>query len=80
VQFLVPRAGHPPFRGGSSTRAGEPITIGMRSATGLCIGFGTIAGGYAPALWGASGFSLVSILTGALGGIAGLWLGLRLQS
>ena len=52
----------------------------MRSLTGLCVTFGTLAGGYVPSLWGGSDFSLVSLLTGAAGGVAGLWLALRLQA
>lgn len=51
----------------------------MRSVNGLCITMGTILGGYVPTLWGDSGFSVVSLVAGAVGGIAGLWLGLRLQ-
>ena len=50
-----------------------------RSVIGLCAGFGTFAGGYVPELWGASSFSLTSLLFGALGGIAGIWLGVRLS-
>jgi hypothetical protein len=41
--------------------------------------FGLIAGGYLPALWGASSFSLSSILFSVLGGIAGVWIGTRLS-
>jgi hypothetical protein len=52
----------------------------MRSITGLCVTFGTIAGGYLPVLWGGSDFSLTSLVTAALGGVAGLWLALRLQA
>jgi hypothetical protein len=51
----------------------------MRSITGLCVTFGTLAGGYVPTLWGGSDFSLASLVTAALGGVAGLWLALRLQ-
>ena len=51
----------------------------MRSVTGLCIAMGTLLGGFAPALWGDSGFSLAAVLTTALGGVAGLWVGLRIQ-
>jgi hypothetical protein len=51
----------------------------MRSVTGLCITIGTIAGGFVPELWGASGFSLAAVLTSALGGAGGLWLGVRLS-
>jgi hypothetical protein len=52
----------------------------MRSVTGLCVAVGTIAGGFVPALWGASGFSLAAVLTSGLGGAAGLWLGVKLAA
>ena len=52
----------------------------MRSVTGLCIAFGTLAGGFVPELWAASGFSLAAVVTSALGGLAGLWAGVRLQA
>jgi len=44
---------------------------------GLCGGFGMLVGGYVPDLWGAGSFSLASLLFGALGGVAGIWLGAR---
>jgi len=50
-----------------------------RSVIGLCAGFGSVFGGYVPVLWGASGFSLVSILFGVAGAVAGVWLGVRLS-
>jgi hypothetical protein len=50
-----------------------------RSVIGLCVGFGGLVGGYVPELWGASGFSVVSVLFGVAGGVAGVWLGLRLS-
>ena len=50
-----------------------------RSVIGLCIGFGTVVGGYVPELWGAGSFSLASVLFGVAGGAAGLWLGLRVS-
>jgi hypothetical protein len=50
-----------------------------RSVIGLCAGFGTLVGGYVPELWGASSFSLMSVVFGFLGGIAGIWAGLRLS-
>ena len=53
--------------------------MGGRGVIGICTTFGLIAGGYVPALWGASDFSLWSILFAALGGIAGLWLGVKLS-
>lgn len=48
-----------------------------RRVVWLCIGVGSTVGGFLPELWGSSGFGLASILFGAIGGIAGLWLGLR---
>jgi hypothetical protein len=51
----------------------------MRSVTGLCATFGTIAAGYLPSLWGGSSFSLGSVLCAALGGLTGVWLGVRLS-
>lgn len=50
-----------------------------RSVIPLCVGFGTIVGGYVPELWGAGSFSLVSVLFGFVGGAAGLWFGLRVS-
>ena len=50
-----------------------------RSVIGLCAGFGTLAGGYVPELWGASSFSLTSVVFGFLGGAAGIWAGVRLS-
>jgi hypothetical protein len=52
----------------------------MRSVTGICVGLGTIAGGFVPELWGASGFSLLAVLTSALGGAAGLWAGVKFSA
>ncbi len=50
-----------------------------RSAIGLCGAFGSLVGAYAPALWGASGFSPASLLFALVGGIAGIWLGAKLS-
>jgi hypothetical protein len=52
----------------------------MRSVTGLCIGLGSLVGGFVPVLWGDSGFSLAAVVTTAVGGIVGLWLGVRLST
>ncbi len=52
----------------------------MRSVTGLCVTMGTLLGGYVPSLWGDSGFSLVSVVAAAAGGVAGLWVAIRLQA
>lgn len=40
--------------------------------------FGSIIGGYIPTVFGASAFSLASVLAGAGGGILGIWLSVRL--
>jgi hypothetical protein len=52
----------------------------MRSVIGLCALVGTTAGGYLPVLWGSSSFSMTSLLFGVLGGIAGVWVGVRLST
>ena len=49
-----------------------------RSVIGLCGGFGSVVGGYVPVLWGASSFSTVSFLCGAIGAVAGIWVGIRI--
>lgn len=51
----------------------------MRSVIGLCATFGTVAGAYIPALWGSGSFSLASVVGAVVGGVAGLWLGVRLS-
>jgi hypothetical protein len=50
-----------------------------KSVIGLCCAFGTFVGGYVPVLWGASSFSIVSLVFAFAGGVAGVWLGLRLS-
>ena len=50
-----------------------------RSVIGLCGGFGCLVGGYVPALWGASSFSIQSLLFGVIGAIGGLWVGIRIS-
>jgi hypothetical protein len=49
-----------------------------RSAIGLLAFLGMSVGGFVPELWGAGSFSLQSLLFSALGGIAGVWFGVRL--
>jgi hypothetical protein len=44
----------------------------------LATGLGSAIGGYLPSLWGASIVSGWSIILATVGGILGLWLGLRL--
>jgi len=50
-----------------------------RSVIGLCAGVGMFVGGYVPALWGGSAFSASSLLLSMLGGVAGIWAGVRLS-
>ena len=50
-----------------------------RSAIGLCALVGSFVGGYVPVLWGASAFSVMSLVVSAAGGAAGVWFGVRLS-
>jgi hypothetical protein len=50
-----------------------------RSVIGLCGGFGSVVGCYVPVLWGASSFSMVSFLFGAIGAVVGVWAGIRIS-
>jgi len=54
--------------------------VHMRSVIGLCSLVGMTLGGYVPVFWGASALSLVSLLFGALGGVAGVWVGARISA
>lgn len=49
-----------------------------RSVIGLCAMLGMTVGGFVPALWGDSGFSLMAVLFTAVGGVAGVWAGVRI--
>jgi hypothetical protein len=59
-------------------RADHPV-MGSRSIIGICTTFGLFVGAYVPVLWGASSFSVMSLLFSGLGGIAGVWAGVRLS-
>jgi hypothetical protein len=52
----------------------------MRSVIALFATVGGFVGSYLPVLWGASAFSLVSVLFGVVGAIAGVMLGARFVS
>jgi hypothetical protein len=45
----------------------------------LCLGIGSTIGSYLPVLFGSSFISGWSILGGIVGGIAGIWLGVKLN-
>jgi hypothetical protein len=51
-----------------------------KSVIGLCVGFGFFVGGYVPTVWGASSFSLASVVFGLAGAVLGAWGGARLSS
>ena len=44
----------------------------------LCVFAGSIVGGMVPEAWGGSAFGGASLLLGVVGGVAGLWVGVRL--
>jgi hypothetical protein len=48
------------------------------SVIGICAFVGLCIGGFVPELWGGSALGFQSLLFGALGGIAGVWLGVKL--
>ena len=53
----------------------------MKSKTWIMIGLvvGSTLGGYLPALWGDGGLSMASVVTGAVGGLLGIWGGYKLS-
>ena len=44
----------------------------------LFVGVGMTVGGLLPEVWGGSALGVASLALGSLGGVAGLWLALRL--
>lgn len=51
-----------------------------RRVVWLCVLAGSTVGGFVPEAWGGSAFGMASILLGVVGGIAGLWLGVRIAA
>ena len=49
-----------------------------RRVVGIFILVGSTIGGFAPEAWGGSAFGFASLVLACLGGVAGLWLALRL--
>jgi len=45
----------------------------------ICVTVGGTVGAYIPDLWGASVFSMSSILLSAVGGLTGVWLGFKVS-
>lgn len=44
----------------------------------IFVGVGMTVGGFVPLLWGGSALGLASLALGSLGGVAGLWLAVKL--
>jgi len=42
--------------------------------------FGSLIGGYVPALWGTDAFSMSGIVWSAVGGFLGIWAGFKLSN
>lgn len=51
-----------------------------RSVIWLCVAVGSTIGGFVPAVWGGSALGVASLLLGAVGGVAGVFVGVRLSS
>jgi len=45
----------------------------------ICILVGSTVGGLVPEAWGASAFGLASLVFGAFGALAGIWVAARLS-
>jgi hypothetical protein len=45
----------------------------------LGLGVGSTVGGILPSLWGAGMFSFSAVVLSAVGGLAGIWAGLKLS-
>jgi hypothetical protein len=52
--------------------------VGSSRAIWFGIFVGSAIGGLVPELWGGGAFSYSSVLLSGIGGIAGLWIGLKL--
>jgi Zn-dependent protease with chaperone function len=70
--------------GGKDTRRSDlarrrniPMTMKQWVWAGATVG--SLIGGYAPLLWGASAFSFTSLMLGFVGGIAGIWAGYKMS-
>jgi hypothetical protein len=50
-----------------------------RRVVWLFVGFGMTVGGFVPLMWGGNALGFASLVFGTLGGVAGLWAGLKLS-
>jgi hypothetical protein len=60
-----------------TARHADQLPMG-RGVIAMCASFGMMLGGFVPMMWGASGLGLQSLLFSGIGGVAGLWAGLRI--
>ncbi|MEK9177488.1 MAG: hypothetical protein AAB777_00025 [Patescibacteria group bacterium] len=53
--------------------------MNLRSLIWFGVFAGSTVGGFIPKLWGASLFSMSSVILSAIGGLAGIWIGYKLS-
>ena len=56
------------------------VSMNSKSLIWIFMAIGSTAGSYIPSLWGAGFLSFSSIVLGAFGGAAGIWLGFKLNN
>ena len=54
--------------------------MNSKSLIWIFMAIGSAVGGFLPTLWGAGFLSISSVLLTAVGGIAGIWIGLKLSN
>lgn len=54
------------------------LIMSKKTIVWLFVFFGTTTGNYLPVVWGGSAFSFASVLWSGIGGIVGLFLGMKL--
>lgn len=52
--------------------------MGTKSLVTLFMFIGSLLGGYLPVLFGVNALSFTSVITSAIGGIIGVWIGYRI--
>ncbi len=58
---------------------GSVNIMGSKTIITLGATVGSVAGSYLPAVWGNSdGLSFISLISGSIGGIIGIWIGYKL--
>lgn len=53
--------------------------MSAKSIVMLCFTIGSAVGSYIPVLFGGSSFSYISIITGAIGGVIGIYVGWQIS-